>query len=85
MSELLVKSAKHLTSHILNIEFNNGHHETVDFSTFIFTSRHPDYEKYKSIDDFLKYKIIDGNLNWDDYTMIFPVEDLYHNKIVKNK
>lgn len=82
MSELSVKSAKHITCHILNIEFNDGHYETVDFSKFIFTSGHPDYDKYKAIDEFLKYEIIDGNLNWDDYTMIFPVEELYHNKII---
>jgi len=81
MSELLVKSVEH----ILDIEFNDGHHECVDFSTFIFTSGHPDYEKYKSIPDFLNFDLIDGNLNWDGYTMIFPVENFYHNKIVKNR
>ena len=85
MSEILVKSATHLTGHILNIEFNDGHSETVDFATFIYSSGHPDYEKYKTIDEFLKFDIIDGNLNWDDYTMIFPIEDLYHNKIIKNR
>jgi len=60
-------------------------HENVDFSTFIFTSGHPDYDKYKTIEEFLKFEIIDDNLNWDDYTMIFPVEDLYKNCIVKNR
>ncbi len=85
MLELSVKSAKHLTGHILNIEFNDGHYSIVDFSKFIFTSGHPDYEKYKSIEDFLKFEIVDGNLNWNDYAMIFSVEDLYHNKIVKNQ
>lgn len=85
MSELSVKSASHKIGHILDIEFNDGHRECVDFATFIFTSGHPDYDKYKSVDEFLKFKIIDGNLNWDDYTMIFPVEDLYQNTIVKNR
>lgn len=70
----MIKSAKHLTSHILNIEFNDRHHETVDFSTFIYTSGHPGYEKYKSINKFLKHQIIDGSLNWGDYTMIFQLK-----------
>ncbi len=85
MSELLVKSAKHKTSHILDIEFSDGYHACVDFSIFIFSSGHPDYEKYKSVDKFLKFEIIDDNLNWDDYTMIFPIEDLYKTKLVENR
>jgi len=85
VSVLSIKSVKHEIGHILNIEFNDGHHETVDFAPFIFSAGHPDYEKYKSIDDFLTFEIIDGNLNWDDYTMIFPIEDLYHNRLIKNR
>ena len=83
MSELSVGSAKHLTGHILEIEFNDGHKSVVDFSPFIFSNGHPDYLPYKKIDAFIKFEIVDGNLNWDDYTMIFPVEDLYKNCIIK--
>ena len=82
MSDLFVKSAKQKIGHILEIEFSDGHVENVDFAPFIFSSGHPDYEKYKTIKEFLKFDLVDGNLNWDDYTMIFPVEDLYHNRIV---
>ncbi|BED91322.1 MULTISPECIES: DUF2442 domain-containing protein [unclassified Pseudoalteromonas] len=84
MSELSVVNAKHITGHILDIEFNDGHISTVDFATFIFSVGHPDYEAYKKIDGFLNFDIVDGNINWDDYTMIFPVEDLYKNKIIKH-
>jgi hypothetical protein len=81
MSELQINSVQHVTGHILNIQFNDGHKCLVDFSRFIFGSGHPDYEPYKSVDRFLQFDIVDGNLNWDDYTMIFPVEDLYFNRI----
>jgi len=30
---------------------------------------------------FQEYKLVDGNLNWNDYDMIFPLEDLYRGKI----
>ena len=56
MPELSVKIAKHLTGHILNIEFNDDHSETFDFATFIFSFGHPDYEKYKTIDEFFKIR-----------------------------
>jgi len=55
MSDLKIKSAKHSIGHILDIEFSDGHHENVYFSTFIFTSGHPDYDKYKKIEEFLKF------------------------------
>lgn len=83
MSELSVKNAKHIKSHILDIEFSDGEHRLVDFAPFIFSVGHPDYERYRSEAGFLTFKIEDGNLNWDDYTMIFPVEDLYSGKLVR--
>lgn len=83
MSELLVNSAKHKTGHILEIQFNDNHVSVIDFAPFIFSSGHPDYEPYKSVERFLDFEIIDGNLNWDDYTMIFPVEDLYKERLTK--
>lgn len=84
MSGLSVKYAKHLKSHILELEFSDGATKIIDFAPFIFSVGHPDYEKYKSESVFLSYDIIDGNLNWDDYTMIFPIEDLYENRLVRN-
>jgi hypothetical protein len=30
---------------------------------------------------FKNFKIIDGNLNWNDYDLIFPVADLHEGKI----
>ncbi|KEQ18251.1 DUF2442 domain-containing protein [Endozoicomonas numazuensis] len=81
MLNVSVKAAIHIKSHILEIEFSDGHKQIVDFAPFIFSDGHPDYEKYKSESGFLTFEIVDGNINWDDYTMIFPVEDLYKNHI----
>ncbi len=83
MLELSIKKAKHLKSHILEIEFSDGEKKILDFAPFIFSAGHPDYEQYKSENGFKKFSVIDGNINWDDYTMIFPVEDLYTGKIIR--
>jgi len=80
--DLKVVSAWHVTGHVLRITFNDGHKSTVDFGKFIFATGNPLYEVYKDKSHFLTYDILHGNLNWDDYTMIFSVEDLYTNKIV---
>ena len=75
MSELSAKDAKHIKSHILDIEFANGEHRIVDFAPFIFSVGHPDYERYKSEAGFITFEIESGNLNWNNSTMIFSVED----------
>jgi len=77
VAELSIVSAKHIESYILELRFNNSHTQRVDFSSFIFSNRHPDYEQYKNEDMFLNYKLIDGNLNWHNYRMIFSIEELY--------
>jgi len=38
-------------------------------------------EFYLDESKFKEYKIIDGNLNWNDYDMIFPIEDLYQGRV----
>lgn len=84
MQWIKIKSAIHQSGHVLEITFSDDHIESVDFSKFIFSTRHPDYLKYKSINEFLTFDIIGGNLNWDNYQMIFPISDLYNNKIVEH-
>ncbi|HCE2128395.1 DUF2442 domain-containing protein [Vibrio parahaemolyticus] len=81
MSELSVVKVTHVTGHILEIEFSDNHVSIVDFAPFIFSVGHPDYDVYKDISRFLQFDLLDGNLNWDDYTMIFPVEHLYESSL----
>ncbi len=83
MSALSIKNVKHVTPHILEVNFSNGESRIIDFAPFIFSAGHPDYERYKTEAVFLTFKIEDGNLNWDDYSMIFPVEDLYTGKLIR--
>jgi len=30
---------------------------------------------------FKEFQIIDGNLNWNDYDLIFPIYDLYQGRV----
>ena len=79
----MIVNVKHLKSHILETAFSDKTSQIIDFAPFIFSSGHPDLEKYQKESDFLTYDIIDGNLNWDDYTMIFPIEDLHKGHLIK--
>jgi len=53
----------------------------VDFKYFLEASQHPAVRKYLNKERFRLFSIVDGNLNWFDYDLIFPLEDLYEGKI----
>ena len=76
-----IKSAIYLGDFALRVYFTNGKNKLVDFKPFLSSSLHPSIRKYLSETKFKKFKIIDGNLNWNDYDLIFPVYDLYNGSI----
>ena len=85
MDNLEIISAQHLVDYIIRLKFNDGIIRKVDFESFLKNSSNPSIRKYLQKENFLNFKLIDGNLNWNDYDLIFPIIDLYNNKIEKNK
>lgn len=77
-----VKKVKYLGDYVLRILFSDGHEQAVDFKPFLKNSTHPGIRKYLSEKKFKEYKIIHGNINWNDYELIFPIDDLYNGKII---
>jgi len=76
-----VKSANYNGDFVIQVFFNDGSNRLVDFKPFLESSLHPSIHKYLNEKLFQQFEIIDGNLNWNDYDMIFPVSDLYKGKI----
>lgn len=74
-------NAKNLGKYHIKIEFSDGKEKFVGFSTFLLKSQHQSIKKYLDHSLFNSFKIIDGNLNWNDYDMIFPLADLYEGTI----
>ncbi len=75
--QLKITSANYVGDLVISILFNDGKNETVDFKPFLSKSLHPSIKKYLDEDLFKGFKIIDGNLNWNDYELIFPINELY--------
>jgi len=76
-----VKSARYIGDYAIRVFFNDGFSKLVDFRPFLESSLYPSIRNYLDEANFKEYQIIDGNLNWNDYDLIFPVEDLYEGKI----
>ncbi len=78
---LSVENAVYLSDYAIRLTFNDGNEKLVDFKPFLTKSKHPSIKKYLIEHHFKQYKIVDGNLMWNDYDLIFPVSDLYSGKI----
>jgi len=76
-----VLKAEYVGDFVLEVYFNDGMYKRIDFKSFIFNSFNPSINKYSDETLFKQYAIVDGNLNWNDYDMIFPLEDLHNGEI----
>ena len=78
---LKIDSAKYLSDYAIRIKFSDGKEKLVDFKSFLSKSLHPSIKKYLDEQKFSNFSLTDGNLNWNDYEMIFPISDLYNGRI----
>ncbi len=76
-----VVAAQYVGNFTIRTTFSDGASRVVNFKPFLERSLHPSIRKYLDERAFLSFKIVDGNLNWNGYELIFPLEDLYENKI----
>jgi hypothetical protein len=83
MNVVNVNSVSYLGDYVLKINFSDGHTQKISFKSFICASNHPDIEKYKDEMLFRQFLVTEGDLEWNDYEMCFPVEDLYENKNIE--
>lgn len=76
-----IDSARYLGDFAVRLQFNDGTDRLVDFKPFLIKSLHPSIKKYLDETYFSNFQIVDGNLNWNDYDLIFSIWDLYQGKI----
>jgi len=77
-----VEKVNQLSNFKLELEFNDKTRQVIDFYPFLSRSLNPLIRKYLSPEEFSKFEIDEGDLEWNDYDLCFPIADLYENKIV---
>jgi hypothetical protein len=80
-SVFAVEKAEYIDDLCLRIHFTNGKKRDVDFAPFLNAHPHPSLIKYQDPKLFKKFTIRSGNLNWNNYEMVFPLEQLLSGKI----
>ena len=77
MNTIYISSADYLEAYKIRLAFSDGFIREVDFLPFLKKFNHPDYDQYLNEEQFKKFRLINGNVNWNDYHMIFTLESLY--------
>ena len=77
-----IEAEKCLVNYKIHLKFNDGKERILDFSKFILESKHPDIQKYQNIELFKKFNLKYGEIEWNDYELVFPIYDLYQGKIL---
>ena len=82
---LSIEEAHYIGDFAIRLTFTDGHRKLVDFKPFLEQARHPAIKKYLDEQQFKKFQLIDGTLDWNDFDMCFPIEDLYKNTLLKEE
>jgi hypothetical protein len=78
---ITIISAEYIGEYKIKLSFNNNTIQLVDFFPFLNSSLNPLIRKYLDKQEFKKFKIDNGDLEWNDYDLCFPIADLYENNI----
>jgi len=85
MRNLKITKAKYVGAYKINLIFSDNRESIVDFQGFLESSSHPEIKKYLNQNKFKRFNIVNGDLMWGDYELIFPIADLSKGKITHKK
>jgi hypothetical protein len=77
---ITIESAEYVDGYKIRLQFNDQTTQTINFENFITSSSNPHIAKYSDLAIFKNFSITDGDLEWNDYDLCFPIIDLYENK-----
>jgi hypothetical protein len=70
--------AKYLKDYQVELQFSDNVVRQIDFGNFLQTHSHPQFDKYKELRKFRKFKIDGNNIVWGKYyDLIFDITKLY--------
>jgi hypothetical protein len=76
-----IVSVVYVNGYKLEITFNDDHVQVVDFEPFLRGSLNPLIRKYLDPVQFQQFTVENGDLQWNDFDLCFPIADLYENRL----
>ena len=71
-------NANYINDYVVELLFDDGVVQQIDFSAFLYKHPHPQYDKYRDLKNFKRFKIERNNIVWGkNWDLIFDLWDLY--------
>ena len=81
---LSITKSEYVNGYILRLSFSDGTVNEVDFGNYLYKHPHPQYDKYRDLSKFKKYRIDNSDIYWGKHgDLMFPIENLYFNNLEK--
>ena len=76
-----ITHAKHLRNYVIEFVFNDGTHREVDFEPFLNDAKHPTTRSYLDESKFREFRVVDGDISWNDYELCVPISQIYSGQV----
>jgi hypothetical protein len=76
-----ITHAEYVDGYKFHLWFSDGKNHVVDFEPFLMNARNPMVTQYRDLQKFQQFRIVYGNLEWNDCEMCFSTEDLYNQDV----
>jgi len=74
-------NAKYLNDYKVELHFSDDTVRQIDFGGFLSTHSHPQWNRFKKLNNFCKFRIDRGNLVWGrNWDLVFDIFELYDGK-----
>ncbi|OFX37787.1 MAG: hypothetical protein A2X08_02970 [Bacteroidetes bacterium GWA2_32_17] len=86
MKNISIIKAEYVCDYKVRLTFNDEKVNVVDFEYYVMKQKNPDYQKYKKLNEFKKFKIEEDNIVWGkNWDLCFHIHKLYDNTLTKIK
>lgn len=72
-----ITQAHYLQDYKIEFQFNDETQTIVDFEPFLRQAKNPMLKKYLDLKEFKNFTVRDGDIDWNDYELCFPIADIY--------
>ncbi len=70
-------AARYLKNYQIEFEFDDQTKRIIDFENFLNQVKNPMIKKYLDLTVFKNFTLRDGDIDWNDYELCFPISDIY--------
>ena len=78
---MTIIEAKYVSEYTIFFRFSDNTEKVVDFGEFLRNSSHQEIRKYLDVELFQTFKIVNGDIDWGDFDLCFPISDLYYDTL----